>query len=135
MNAKFVLWDRSREQYVINILKECAENEIVKKTRQHYSFSKLCELSTYNNKQHVILKIENKSQPLIFKRAIEDYYEKLLDAHVDTGHGGRDRVVYKIQNKYIIPKPACAIFVSLCKVCSRKKSKIKIRSGNQAYLI
>lgn len=119
-----MLWDKSREQYVINMLKEDAEN-IVKKTRQHYHFSKTYEFVTYDNKEQVILKRGNKSQPLIFKISIEDYYEKLLDAHVDTGHGGRDRVIYQIENKFIISKPACAIFVSLRKVCSRKKAKPK----------
>lgn len=123
-NKNYVLWDRSRGEYVYKILKECADDN-VKKTRQHYHFSSLYEFVMYDNKERVILKRDNNSQRLIYKIAIEDYYEILLEAHVETGHGSRDRVIYNINNKYLIPKPACAIFVSLCKVCSRKKVKPK----------
>lgn len=51
----------------------------------------------------------------------EKYYEKLLEAHVQTGHGGRDRIFHNVEKKFKISRNACAIFVSLCESCNRKK--------------
>lgn len=128
-------WDRSREEQVINILKE-RELKNFKKTSAHYQCSKLYDLVKIgNNCEKIILKREDESKPLVFKLAYQDYFEKLVEAHVNTGHGGRDRILYYCRNKWIIPKPACSLFVSLCQICARKKNQTKIWSRHQAYCL
>ena len=61
----------------------------------------------------------------IYLIPIEDYYQKLSEAHIETGHGGRDRMLYYIKNKWKITRSACEIFISCCETCSRKKSTIQ----------
>lgn len=53
--------------------------------------------------------------------ALEDYYEKLMEAHIQTDHGGRDKMLYYIKEKWRIIKSACEIFVSYCQTCNRKR--------------
>lgn len=74
---------------------------------------------------HVCIKRKKEDSAIIYKVAVEDYYEKLLEAHIQTGHGGRDRMFYFANSKWAIPRRACAIFSSLCTTCDRKKGFAK----------
>lgn len=113
-------WNRDRVKSVVQHLKECEMGNF-KKTSKHYKYFKLYEVVKIGNKEGIVLKRKSDKEPLIYKVALEDYYEKLEEAHKNTGHGGRDRVKYYCGTKnWIIPKPACAVFVKLCKICARK---------------
>ncbi|XP_043462868.1 KRAB-A domain-containing protein 2-like [Leptopilina heterotoma] len=71
------------------------------------------------------MKRSDPSQPTIFMVAIEDYYDKLSEAHVRTGHGGRDKMMFYSKDKWKISKTACQMFVSFCKTCDRIRAAPK----------
>lgn len=58
---------------------------------------------------------------------IEETYGIIHDAHLATGHGGRNRLVKEINNKYNnITTEAVMLYLSLCEACQKKaKSKKK----------
>lgn len=118
------VWNIYHEKNVIKCLSE-NDDASVKKTAQHYHFGKLYELVKIGNKIHVVLKRKNTSDPFIYLICYENYFEKLLEAHVQTGHGGRDRMHFYTKNKWVISIKACAIFASLCQVCVRKRAAPK----------
>ena len=37
------------------------------------------------------------SEPLIFMVTAEDLYDQLIEAHIQTEHGGRDKMLYYIR--------------------------------------
>lgn len=77
---------------------------------------------TIGETSSVILKRSDVTEPISYMVAVEDYYEKLMEVHIETGHGGRDKMMYYIINKYRISKKACEVFVvTCCQTCNRKK--------------
>lgn len=98
-----------------------------KKTHNHYHYSSLYKLVRIGSDVHVCVK-QTKQTPenqLIYMVPVEDYYEKLLEAHINTAHGGRDRMFHYISKRWKIVKKSCEIFTSLCGTCSRKKGFAK----------
>lgn len=114
------VWDKNQEQIVINAL-QLLENNDAKKPISLYHYEKKYELMKIGNEVRVILKRLNAIDPLVLMVAQEDYYEKLYEAHVQTGHGGRDKMIYYAKNKWRISKMACNIFVTCCQTCNRKR--------------
>lgn len=41
--------------------------------------------------------------------------------HVETGHGGRHEIRVYCQDRWVIAKEACTLFVSLCRTCNLKR--------------
>lgn len=109
--------DRDHLTYLAAMLTDIQEG--VKKTSLHYHFEKKYKLVVIDgDTKHVCLK---KKAELIYLVPIEDYYDKLLVAHLETGHGGRDRMHYYCKQKWIINKSACQLFASMCNTCDRKR--------------
>ena len=58
--------------------------------------------------------------------AAEELFVVLLTTHQKLGHGGRDRMIHKINNKYKnITAKEILFFLKLCKLCQQKKSSCK----------
>ena len=57
--------------------------------------------------------------------AAQDLYEKLLEAHMQTGHGGREKMLYYAKSKWKVPKPTSHLFFACCKNCNRKQAAPK----------
>jgi hypothetical protein len=57
--------------------------------------------------------------------ALEDIYDCLLKIHVEIGHGGRDRIINRLNDMKIvnIGRQIIEQFVKLCMECSGKKVK------------
>lgn len=55
----------------------------------------------------------------------EEYFSKLLEAHIQTGHGGRDTMLFYIKKKWRISRIACEIFIQCCSTCNRKRTTIR----------
>ncbi|XP_029162592.1 KRAB-A domain-containing protein 2-like [Nylanderia fulva] len=112
-----------RRDQMINVMKVLQEIQVpsTKKTVSHYHYAKKYELAKIGTESYVILKRKTSNEPVIYVIAMEDYYDKLLEAHIQTGHGGRDKMQYYIKEKYRITKVACEIFVSCCGTCNRKR--------------
>lgn len=53
-------------------------------------------------------------------------FDKLLEKHLATGHGGRDRLVEELKTKYSgITQDSVATFLSLCEACQLKRKQPK----------
>ncbi|CAF4824259.1 unnamed protein product [Pieris macdunnoughi] len=68
------------------------------------------------------MKRKDISDPVVQIIPTEEYYQKILDAHIATGHGRRDKIVHALKDKYVVPIFAVSIFLNLCKTCLSKKS-------------
>lgn len=53
----------------------------------------------------------------------EEFYNKLMEAHLSTGHGARDRMYFYCKTKWKIPKESCQLFSNMCSTCARKRVK------------
>lgn len=92
------MWNKKQERKVIKLLEEM-ENPNVKKTNSHYHFNKYYELIKIGSDTRVIIKRLDESKPLIFIVAIEDLFDKLMEAHIQSRHGGRDKMLYYAKTK------------------------------------
>lgn len=54
---------------------------------------------------------------------MEDYFDILMEFHVSTGHGGRDKILAQLRNQYNIPRSAVEMFIPLCFECDMKWPK------------
>ncbi|XP_043467666.1 KRAB-A domain-containing protein 2-like [Leptopilina heterotoma] len=113
-------WDKKQFEQVQLILSNEGE-----KTPAFYHISKTYEILRIGSECNIILKRSSGNNDLIYMVPIEDYYEKLTEAHYQTGHVGRDRMLYYMKKKWRIPRIACEIFISLCETCNLKKSVAK----------
>ena len=118
--SKNSLWSLNQERFVIQILTEIESG--VKKTSKHYHFANLYELLRISGEVFVVLKRKKIDDPLIYLVPFENIYDKLLEAHIQTGHGGRDRMHYYVKKKWVISKNSCAIFAAICQTCNRKRA-------------
>ena len=102
------LWNKKQEFIVINFLQKVEECSI-QKSFSHYHYAKTYELAKIGNEVRVILKRRDVSDSLVFMVAAEDLYEHLLEAHIQTGHGERDKLLYYAKNKWKVPKSSCQL--------------------------
>lgn len=57
---------------------------------------------------------------------LENCYDIIEAAHINTGHGGRDRIISETSKKYAnITRELINIYLSMCEVCHKKKVKRK----------
>lgn len=71
-------------------------------------------------------KLASRSEPIKYYLPAEDIFDIIEAAHVAVGHGGRDRLKAETSRKYAnITIDMINIFISMCEVCQRKKSKKK----------
>lgn len=57
---------------------------------------------------------------------VEHMFDKLLELHLATGHGCRDRMEREVNNKYaFITRKAIEIFLGLCETCQLKRKQAK----------
>lgn len=112
------VWNKATLENVKQIL----ENPENKKVRKHFHYFKTYDILRIGDSSSVILKRKDETQPIKYMVCVEDYYDKLLEAHIQTGHGGRDKMLYYIRDKYRISKNACEVFASCCHTCNRKKA-------------
>lgn len=118
-------WDVNKVQNVINELKSArlVYSTGEKKTCKQYHLFKKYDLINIGGTEHLVFKRKNVDDPTIYIVPFEKYFDILRDCHRNTGHGGRDKMLYQLKSKYNIPRSAVEIFVSLCKECNLKKSQ------------
>ena len=102
-------------------MEECS----IQKSFSHYHYAKTYELTKIGNEVRVLLKRCDVSEPLFFMVAAEDLYDKLLEAHIQTGHGGRNKMLYYAKNEWKVLRPACQLFSTCCKTGNRKRAAPK----------
>lgn len=113
------MWDSNYMRRVKRILKEGEVN--LPRPPAYYHYKKYYELINVDNEEFVILKRKSLSDPVIYLITMEEFYPKLLEAHVETGHGGRDKMLHYIKKKWKIPRSAVELFPAMCETCAHKR--------------
>ena len=102
-----------------------ADGKKSKSNLQYHLISKFDLLEVGNDIQ-LIERRKSPDDPIILITPVENYYDILLETHLNTRHGGRDKMSKAVKQKYKIPRPAIEIFISVCEVCSTKRTKQKL---------
>lgn len=119
--SRRTFWNKSHLNRVVKILLECKTD--VKKKNEHYYFSKIYELVTVGDNHNVCLKKDSDKNHFVYVISYEDFYDKLMEAHLATLHGARDRMYFYCKEKWRISKEACQLFSNMCRTCARKRVK------------
>lgn len=122
-------WTRERVLEVIINVKSSKEamDRGVRRTPMQYYWAAKYDVLRIDNEDYLILKNSKPESPIRII-AIEDYFDLLFAVHNETGHGGRDKILKSIKNKFYIQKKPIEIFISLCPTCKIKRSTPK-KSG------
>lgn len=76
---------------------------------------------TINGKKSVIKKVQNEGDPIIYLVPEEEIYNRLLEIHINCGHGSRDKITNIVHQNCIIPRPCVEMFLKSCQTCQTKK--------------
>ncbi|XP_038208003.1 KRAB-A domain-containing protein 2-like [Zerene cesonia] len=116
-------WTSGRILEVINDIKRARVpmSSGQRRTAMDYYWMKKYDIMTNANEDCLIFKRLTSTAPAIRILPREQYFDVLSDIHTSCGHGGRDKILFNIKNKYYIPKKAVEIFVSLCPTCENKR--------------
>lgn len=122
-NSRKLEWTYQRVQNVIKLLDEynTIKSQGRRPTNKHYHHARKYDLMNIDNKRVLIMKRKDISDPAVQIIPTEEYYQKILDVHIATGHGRRDKIVHILKDKYVVPIFAVTIFLNLCKTCLTKK--------------
>ena len=107
----------------IEDLKNAAE---VPKTKSHHNYYILnrYEVLQCGNVEKLIKKRTSPVDRPVYFATIEDTYDIITKAHIATGHGGRDRMLKHLDQKYAnITTYAVELFKSYCLVCQEKRKR------------
>lgn len=118
-------WTTQRITDVINDIKKARVTMSCggqNKTAMDYYWLKKYDIVETGNEESLIFKRLTVSDPTVYILPREQYFDVLMDIHKSCGHGGRDKILYNIKNKYYIPKKAVELFASLCPICETKKN-------------
>nr|XP_022909519.1 uncharacterized protein LOC111420713 [Onthophagus taurus] len=100
-----------------------ANNPEKKKTSRQYGLTRKYDTMEIGETRVLIKKRRSNEDPVVVMIPVEEYFDRLLQCHRATGHGGRYKMLFELKNKFYIPRPAVEMFVSLCKMCNTKKSQ------------
>ncbi|XP_045498460.1 KRAB-A domain-containing protein 2-like [Colias croceus] len=116
-------WTSERIEEVINDIKRARMpmSSGQRKTAMDYYYMKKYDIIANANEDCLIFKRLTDTAPTIRILPREQYFDVLSDIHTSCGHGGRDKILHSIKNKYYIPKKAVEFFLSLCPVCETKR--------------
>ncbi|XP_058440561.1 SCAN domain-containing protein 3 isoform X2 [Marmota monax] len=79
-----------------------------------------------HGKEKLIEAINGKTDKIRYYLQSEDLFDILHDTHLSIGHGGRTRMEKELQAKYKnITKEVIMLYLTLCKPCQQKNSKLK----------
>lgn len=87
------------------------------------SFSSKYDIRETGKHENLIIKYKNHSDLIKISLPLDEYSEKLLETHKDCGHGGYDKMIYTLKDKFLIPKPVIEIFIFFCKVYLKNRSQ------------
>ena len=119
------LLPRSIYNQTITDLKLAIDPQTKKSRHQYYLLSKY-ELLQCGDVEKLIKKRQSPEERPLYFTTIEDTFHIINNAHITTGHGGRDRMVKHLKDKYAnITKDSVDLFKSYCLVCQEKRKRPK----------
>nr|XP_022905082.1 KRAB-A domain-containing protein 2-like [Onthophagus taurus] len=115
-------WTKATVEEVIREILD-ANNPEKKKTSRQYGLTRKYDTMEIGETRVLIKKRRSNEDPVVVMIPVEEYFDRLIQCHRATGHGGRDKMLFELKNKFYISRPAVEMFVSLCKMCNTKKSQ------------
>ena len=93
-------------------------------TLLHYRY----EVLQCGDVEKLIRKRKDPAESPCYYTTLEDTFDVIRRAHTATWHGGRDRMMKKLQKKYAnIPIKALELYKSLCVECQKKRKGPKTK--------
>ncbi|XP_066988202.1 KRAB-A domain-containing protein 2-like [Macrobrachium rosenbergii] len=114
----------TRDEYfeTVNELITSQETK-VKNPRQYYLIKKYDLLNCGDTQKLIRKRKDEKSEPVYFV-FIEETFSILKRAHILTGHGGRDKMIKNLSEKYAnITQESINLFKAGCIECQKKKRR------------
>lgn len=127
MNGKDSPFLMTEEKYDLTILRlKAAELTTTKKDRSEYRLLDRFSIVKVGEIEKLVQQRQSQNDPIRYVVPIEQMYDKILEKHVSTGHGGRDRLENELATHYCgITREAIKLFLSLCSQCQLKRKQPK----------
>ena len=93
------------------------------KANRQYGLTRKCDTVVVGERRVLIQKRKSNDDPVAVIISIKEYFDTVLQYHRVTGHGGGDILLFAVEHKFCIPRPAIEIYVSLCRMCNTNKSQ------------
>ena len=75
--------------------------------------------------EKLIKKRQAITDPILYYVFAKEMYSIVLKAHLNTGHGGKDKMLKEVNKKYAnVTRDVLNLFKEMCKECQLKKRKI-----------
>ncbi|CAH2097955.1 unnamed protein product [Euphydryas editha] len=135
-NSKKTEWTEEKIKNVIKLIDDYNIAKLRKKrpTDKQYHHAKKYDIFNVGSEKILIMNRKSQSDSVIQIIPSSEYYYRILDAHIATGHGRRDKIVHALKNKYVVPIFAITIFLRLCKICLSKKSLPKSGTAGKSMI-
>lgn len=97
-----------------------------KRVPKDYKNVRKYDILTVSGKDYLIKSLKDTESNIIYYVTNEELFDILNTCHTSIGHGGRDRMVFELKQKYCnITKEAIMTYLKLCVHCEKKSSNAK----------
>ena len=116
------VFTKERYEQLVSDINDIKNNRPKKEARD-YSLSKRYDVMQINNIDKLIYPVVEGNTTIIYYVTKEEIFDKLNEAHIDTGHGGPNRMYKEVQKKYkSITQEHISLYLSICTSCLKKSS-------------
>lgn len=126
-NGKGSAFLMTEEKYQLTLGRlKSAQDQKTEKSRGDYRLLDRFKILKVGEIEKLVEQQKSPGDPIRYVIPIEQMYDKLLEKHVSTGHGGRDRMEKELSAHYCcITREALILFLSLCEPCQLKRKQAK----------
>ena len=125
-DKKSVLFEKDQYFSLLQELKD-ASSAKTKTPRQYYIVRKY-DILVCGNTEKLIRKRKDVADDAVYFVHNDEIFEIIKRTHVSTGHGGRDKMMKVMSQKYAnITREAVELFKSLCAECMKKRKRSAIK--------
>jgi hypothetical protein len=113
----------TREMYNTYLQEVKNVKTIAVKKSIHYRRLKRFDVLCIGNEDKLIFPVESGSEDIRYYVCNEELFDIIHAAHIETGHGGRDRINHMLKKKFKnIKVEAINMYLKMCKTCQKKHS-------------
>ncbi|CAG5046687.1 unnamed protein product [Parnassius apollo] len=97
-----------------------------RKTSRDYWLLRRYDVLTIDQKSKLIFPVKDTTSTIIYYACDSELFDILHEAHIQIGHGGRDRMMKEVGSHYKnITRKDIETFLELCETCQQKQKNIK----------
>lgn len=121
------MFSQAKYQELINEVKHIKfSKEPINKCPREYCLQQHYDVLSVQGVDKLIVPLRNNNHDIIYYAHGDEMFDILHGIHISTDHGGRDRMIKKINEKYKnITRAEIMLFLSLCKSCQQKQKREK----------